>query len=143
MTDELQEQLTAAIAVIQEMAAETGVAPSFREYTAAVNGRTHHLEWFRKYHGVTYGAIVRMAGYSVQRSGPKNFDAAAAGERKRAQNETAAYIDRARAARIRQSPWAQEWGLMTVPSSARQEVREVRQPDGTVLRITRTIASLR
>ena len=142
MSDELQEQLTAAIAVIQEMAVD-GVPPSFREFTSGVEGRARGLEWFRRHHGIGYSELVRRAGFNPQKSGPKTFGPNSAAERRKSEAETAGYIDRARAARIRQSPWAQEWGLLTVPSSARQEVREVVQPDGTVLRITRTIASLR
>jgi hypothetical protein len=124
--DELPHHIDAAVAVIRDFADEHGKAPNFNEYKAVCKGRSHAPNWFYQF-GVSYNDLVRRSG----------------AERRSAEAETSRYIDRARANRIRQSPWAQEWGLMTVPSSARQEVREVRQPDGTVLRITRTIASLR
>lgn len=144
MSDDLQHHLPIAIGIIREMAqASGGTPPSFREYSAAINGRTFHPEWFRKYHGITYGDLVRRAGYTPQKSGPKMVGPNSYAERRRAEAETAAYIDRTRAQRLRQSPWQQEWPLACVPSSARQEVREVVRPDGSVVRIVRTIASLR
>jgi hypothetical protein len=139
--DELQGHIDAAVAVIRDFADEHGKAPNFNEYKAVCKGRSHAPNWFYQF-GVSYNDLVRRSGATINRSGPR-FGAASLSERRSAEAETSRYIDRARANRIRQSPWAQEWGLMTVPSSARQEVREVRQPDGTVLRITRTIASLR
>jgi hypothetical protein len=139
--DELQHHIDAAVAVIRDFADEHGKAPNFKEYKAVCKGRSHGPNWFYQF-GVSYNDLVRRSGATINRSGPR-FGAASLSERRSAEAETSRYIDNARQRQIRRSPWTTEWPLTTVPSSARQEVHEVPQPDGTVLRITRTIASLR
>jgi len=116
-----------------------GIAPSMRDYEQFRAPGAPSCGWLYNL-GVSWSEVIRQSGLRKAVNGRTRQTR---GQKLTAEQETDAYVANAQRRRLRQPYWHDDRPLTVVASSARQEVHEVPQPDGTVLRITRTIASLR